>query len=92
MIKHGEALSLPLMTERIAAVAPGVAWSVRREGLEAVIEIDARAYSPALAQAVRRAVREAHPAVDAMIVSGLIGDLRVEPRAFATGSAKRSIR
>ena len=92
MIKHGEALSLPLMTERIAAVAPGVAWSVRRDGLEAVIEIDARAHSPALAQAVRRAVREAHPAVDAMIVSGLIGDLRVEPRAFATGSAKRSIR
>ena len=92
MIKHGEALSLPLMTERIAAVAPGVAWSVRREGLEAVIEIDAHAWSPALAEAVRRAIREAHPAVDAMIVSGLIGDLRVEPRAFVTGSAKRSIR
>ena len=92
MIKHGEALSLPLMTERIAAVAPGVAWSVRREGLEAVIEIDAHAWSPALAEAVRRAVRDAHPAVDAMIASGLIGDLRVEPRAFVTGSAKRSIR
>ena len=59
---------------------------------EAVIEIDAHAWSPALAEAVRRAVRDAHPAVDAMIASGLIGDLRVEPRAFVTGSAKRSIR
>ena len=92
MIKHGEALSLPLMTERIAAVAPGVAWSVRREGLEAIIEIDAQAYSPDLADAVRRAVREAHPEVEVMIASGLIGDLRVEPRAFATAGAKRSIR
>lgn len=92
MVKHGEALSLPVMTERIAAVAPGVAWSVRRDGLEAVIEIDERAYTPALADAVRHAVREAHPAVDAMIVSGLVGDLRVEPRVFAVGSAKRWIR
>ena len=92
MVKHGEALSLTVMTERIAAVAPGVAWSVRREGLGAVIEIDESVWSPALASAVRRAVREAHPAVDAMIVSGLIVDLRVEPRTFTPANTKRSVR
>lgn len=91
MVKHGEALSLTVLTERIAAVAPGVAWSVRREGLEAVIELDERAWSPALASAVGHAVRDAHPAVDAMIVSGLIGELRVEPRAFTPANTKRSV-
>ncbi len=92
LIKHGEALSLTVMTERIAAVAPAVAWAVRRDGLEVVIEIDERAYSAGAAQAIRRAVREAHPQVDAMIRSGLIGDIEVEPRALPTGTGKRSIR
>ncbi|HEY7023897.1 MAG TPA: hypothetical protein VH371_02920 [Candidatus Limnocylindrales bacterium] len=92
MIKHGEALSLSVITQQIGAVCPGVAWAVRRDGLEVVIEIDERAYSPVVAAAVRRAVRSAHPAVDAMIGSGLIGDIGVEPRAFPDGSSKRSIR
>jgi len=92
MIKHGEALSLPVITEQMGSVAPGVAWAVRRDGLEVVIEIDEPAFTPGVAAAVRRAVRDAHPAVDAMIRSGLIGDIGVEPRAFADGISKRSIR
>jgi phenylacetate-coenzyme A ligase PaaK-like adenylate-forming protein len=91
-IKHGEALSLPVITERIGTVAPGVPWAVRRDGLEVVIEIDEHAYSPAVAAAVRSAVREAHPAVDTMIRSGLIGDIGVEAGAFPDGLSKRPIR
>ena len=92
MIKHGEALSLAVVTGCIAAVAPGVTWSLRRDGYEAVVEIDARSYSPAVASEIGRAVRAAHPAVDAMIGSGLIGDIRVEPRAFPDTRSKRVIR
>src|SRR5204863_7285020 len=77
LIKHGEVLNLTVMTGRIGSVAPGVAWAVRRAGLEVVIEIDERAYTPAAATAIVRAVRDAHPAVDAMIRSGLIGDIAV---------------
>ena len=91
-IKHGEALSLPVITERIGTVAPGVAWAVRRDGLEVVIEIDEHGYSPAVAAAVRSAVREAHPAVDKMIRSGLVGDIGVEARALPDGTSKRPIR
>lgn len=91
LIKHGEALNVTVVTERIAAVAPGVPWSIRRAGHEVVIEIDERTYSPSVAAVVRRAVRDAHPAVDAMITSGLIGDIAVEPRAFPDGASKRPI-
>jgi phenylacetate-coenzyme A ligase PaaK-like adenylate-forming protein len=90
-IKHGEMLSLYTMADAIGATAPGVAWSVRREGLEVVIELDERGYSAEIAAAVRRAVREAHPAVDVMIRSGLVGDIAVEPRVFPDGTAKRQI-
>jgi hypothetical protein len=65
---------------------------VRRDGLEAVIELDRGAYTEAIAGSVSRAVRAAHPAVDRMITSGLVGDLRVEPREFGPGTAKRSVR
>jgi len=39
--------------------------------------------------AVRAAVRRAHPAVDQLIRSGLVGDLRVEPGAIKSGQFKR---
>lgn len=90
-IKHGEMLSLYTMAGAIGAVAPGVPWGVRRAGLEVVVELDAPAYSASVADAVRRAIREAHPAVDRMIRSGLVGDLRIEPVPFVDGTAKRSI-
>jgi phenylacetate-coenzyme A ligase PaaK-like adenylate-forming protein len=91
-LKHGEMLSLHAMADAIGSVAPGVAWAVRRDGLEAVIELDRGAYTEAVARSVSRAVRAAHPAVDRMITSGLVGALRVEPRDFGPGTAKRSVR
>jgi phenylacetate-coenzyme A ligase PaaK-like adenylate-forming protein len=90
-LKHGEMLSLHAIAIAMAATAPGVAWAVRRQGMEVVIEIDEVAFSASIAAAVRAAVREAHPAVDQMIRSGLVGDIAVEPRTFAGVPAKRSI-
>jgi hypothetical protein len=90
-IKHGELLTLHAMAEAIAGVAPGVAWTVRRSGLEVVIEVDERAYREPLALRIRAAVREAHPSVDKMIRSGLIGDLVVLPRAFPPSATKRTV-
>ena len=90
-IKHGEMLSMYTMADAIGAVAPGVAWSVRRVGLEVVIDVDERAYTEAAASRIRAAVREAHPAVDRMIRSELVGDLRVQPRSFAAGATKRTV-
>jgi len=90
-IKHGEMLSMYTMADAIGTAAPGVAWSVRRVGMEVVIELDERGYSTEIADAVRRAVRNAHPPVDRMIRSGLVGDIAIEPRAFPDGTAKRQI-
>ena len=56
-LKHGEMLSMPAIAAAIASVSPGTAWSVRRRGLECVIEIDDRAYSPAVAERIRTAIR-----------------------------------
>jgi len=67
-----------------------VAWQVRRDGLEVAIELDASSYSPETAAAVRSAIRAAHPEVDQMIVSGLVGDIEVEPTSFASRGAQRS--
>jgi hypothetical protein len=84
-------LSVYTVAEAIAAAAPGVPWNLRREGMEVVIELGARGYSETAAGAVRDAVRAAHPPVDRMIRSGLIGDLQVEPKHFPDGMAKRPI-
>jgi phenylacetate-coenzyme A ligase PaaK-like adenylate-forming protein len=90
-IKHGEMLSIYSVAEAIAAVMPGVPWSLRREGMEVVIDLAAEGYSEDVAARVKTAVRVAHPPVDRMIRSGLIGDLRVEPARFPEGTAKRPI-
>jgi phenylacetate-coenzyme A ligase PaaK-like adenylate-forming protein len=90
-IKHGEMLSMYSVAEAIAAAAPGVPWSLRREGMEVIIELGVEGYSAAVANAVREAVRAAHPPVDRMVRSGLIGDLRVESKVFPEGTAKRPI-
>jgi hypothetical protein len=92
-IKHGEMLSLPLIAGCVASVAPGGEWSVERRGLEVVICLDEHTFNDEVAQRLRVCVRAAHPAVDAMIASGLVGDIAVEPRVFdaATSAAKRSI-
>ncbi len=91
-VKHGELLGLDAIAVAVAAAAPGVAWGVRRDGLEAVIEIDGGRYSVEIAREICAAVRAAHPAVDQMIVSGLVGDIRVEPADLANKSiAKRAV-
>jgi phenylacetate-coenzyme A ligase PaaK-like adenylate-forming protein len=90
-LKHGEMLSVYAMADAIGSALPGVAWTVRRDGLEAVIEIDERAFTSETSGLVAAAVRAAHPAVDQMITSGLVGELRVEPREFAPGTSKRSV-
>ena len=78
-LKHGEMLSLHTIAVVMAETAPGASWDVRRVGHEAVIEIEAAAYSDEVAEKVRAQVRAAHPAVDQMITSGLVGDIGVEP-------------
>jgi phenylacetate-coenzyme A ligase PaaK-like adenylate-forming protein len=91
-LKHGEMLDIDAIAVAIAAAAPGVAWGVRRNGLEVVIELERGAYSEEMAGAIRAAVRAAHPAVDQMIASGLVGEIGVEPAALAHSSgAKRVI-
>jgi fumarate---(S)-2,3-diaminopropanoate ligase len=55
-LKHGEMLSLHAVTEAIGEL-PALAWSVRRDGLEVVIEIDASSYSDELAERVRGGTR-----------------------------------
>ena len=90
-LKHGEMLSLHAISLVMASVAPGAVWDVRRDGHQAVIEIEPAVYSDVVAQAIRSAVRAAHPAVDRMINSGLIGDIGVEPqpRVPAEAAIKR---
>ncbi len=88
-LKHGEMLSLHAIAVALAGIVPGVAWDVRRAGMEVVIQIEAARYSAETAEQIRAAVRADHPAVDQMIRSGLVGDIGVEPRAFATAGTKR---
>jgi phenylacetate-coenzyme A ligase PaaK-like adenylate-forming protein len=88
-LKHGEMLSVHAIAVALAKAAPGAAWSVRRSGLEVVIEIDRLSYSIATANAVRAEIRNSHPDVDTMIRSGLVGDIQVEPVSFTGATAKR---
>lgn len=90
--KHGEMLSVHSIGLALAEVAPGVTWDVRRSGLEVVIEIEEASFAPPLADTIKAAVRAANPDVDQMISSGLIGDIRVEPRAFEQVMTKRGAR
>ena len=91
-LKHGEMLGLDAIGIAIATSAPGVAWGIRRRGLEVVIELDEGAYSDELADVVRAAVRASHPATDQMIASGLVGDIGVEAAPLARSRvAKRVI-
>ena len=82
-------LSLHSIALLMAELAPGVAWDVRRSGLEVVIGIESVGYTDALAATLRLAVRRAHPAVDRMIASGLVGDIGVEPKALQGQPIKR---
>ncbi len=91
-LKHGEMLGLDAIAIAMAATAPGIAWGVRRRGLEVVIEVDEGAYSHELVGAIRSAVRASHPAVDEMIANGLVGDIGVEPADLVqAGLAKRRL-
>jgi hypothetical protein len=88
-LKHGEMLSLHSISLAMSDLGPGVTWDVRRAGLEVVIDVDQRSYTPALAAQLRSQVRRANPAVDRMIASGLVGDIGVEPRMMAGQPIKR---
>ena len=90
-LKHGEMLSLHLVAVAMAEAAPGVAWDVRRRGLEVVIGVDRNAFSPAQADAIRAAIRAAHPDVDQMIRSGLVVDIDVEPVPMDKLGPKRTL-
>lgn len=90
-LKHGEMLSLHAIAIALAGIVPSVAWDVRRAGMEVVIEIESASYSAETAAQIRAAVRADHPDVDQMIRSGLVGDIGVEPRSFATAGTKRLI-
>jgi hypothetical protein len=90
-LKHGEMLSVHAVAVALAQAAPGVAWDVERVGLEVLIRLDSRGYSPTTANAVRAAIRDAHPSVDRMIRSGLVGDIQVEPVSFSRAAPKRRI-
>jgi len=89
-VKHGETLSLHAVAVAMAETAPGLYWQLRREGLEVVIELDERGYSADLAARVRSAVVTAHPDVEQMIVSGLVGDIAVLPMTSPSNGVKRS--
>lgn len=88
-LKHGEMLSLHAIAMVMAEICPGAAWDLRREGLEAVIEVERSAYSAEAAERIRTAIRAAHPAADQMIRSGLVGDIGVEPRKMGEAAVKR---
>jgi fumarate---(S)-2,3-diaminopropanoate ligase len=91
-LKHGEMLSVEAIAVAMAAAAPGVAWDMRRNGLEVVIVLDRGEHTDQLASRIRGAVRAAHPAVDQMIASGLVGDISVEPEDLAQMNlAKRRV-
>ena len=90
-LKHGEMLSLHSVALAMAQAAPGVAWEMRRAGLGVVIDIDRRSYTPTIADDVRTAIRGAHPSVDQMIRSGLVGDIAVQPASFAADAQKHRV-
>lgn len=90
-LKHGEMLSLHAVAVAIAGAAPGVAWEIRRSGMEVVVGLDEVAYSVETADAVRAAIRAAHPSVDTMIRSGLVGDITVRPVSFTLARPKRTV-
>jgi cysteine synthase A/phenylacetate-CoA ligase len=90
-LKHGEMLSVHAVGIALAQAAPGVAWQIRRSGLEVIIGIDERAWSPALARTISAAVAAAHPAVEVMVRNGLVGQIAVVPESFSVTGPKRSV-
>jgi fumarate---(S)-2,3-diaminopropanoate ligase len=88
-LKHGEMLSLHAIALAMAEIVPGATWDVRRDGLEAVVEVEPAAYSADAAERIRYVIRAAHPAVDQMIRSGLVGDIGVEPQKVGAAAPKR---
>ena len=90
-IKHGEMLSVHAIGVALAQRAPGVAWNIRRSGLEVTVGLDEREWTPALGASISEAIRAAHPAVDVMIRNGLVGEITVVPESFDIAGPKRVI-